>query len=127
MGLRISPVTPEDGLVTYKSGKNLRVIWARCPECGPQPPKVEWLKHRNAWGLVNHQERPLGDITVECSKCGTLVPYKLIIIPEKRSSRNEKCNRRCLNGKTYCACHCQGRCHGEGVCYCEPTAKRGGA
>ena len=120
MGLRISPVTVEDGVVVDNSGKNLRVIWARCPNCGPQPPVVQkyaWLQHKEVWGLVNVTDAS-GELLLMCSTCGSYCPYKVIIIPEKRSNRNEKCNRRCLNGKTFCACHCQGRCHGEGTCYC---------
>lgn len=36
----------------------------------------------------------------------------------KTPKAGEQCNGKCLNGKHSCSCHCGGRCHGAGHCYC---------
>lgn len=36
----------------------------------------------------------------------------------KTPKAGEQCNGKCLNGKHSCSCHCGGRCHGAGTCYC---------
>ena len=112
-------VTLEDGLVVMPAAKNRRVIWVQCPTCGPQVPATAWNKPRGTHAIVYH---PFGEQTVlsvyRCPVCNQEAPIKEILIPREQSRSHEKCNRRCLDGKTFCACACRGRCHSEGHCYC---------
>ena len=118
-------VDPDTGIVYRFAGysKEKRIVfWARCSDCGPQPPAVKTLAHRddelvlitfNAWPA----QRPLMG---QCSVCNASpVTIREAVAPLNNTRPHEKCNRRCLDGKTVCHCRCQGRCHGEGKCYCD--------
>ena len=122
-------VTLEDGLVVLPAGKNRRAIWVQCPTCGPQPPATAWNKARECHATVTHTQRrfsePLDSPRIlSCSLCGRDAPSKEILIPREQKDRlvgpglPQKCTNRCLDGKTFCACACRGRCHSEGRCYC---------
>ena len=123
-------VTLEDGLVVMPAGKNRRVIWVQCPTCGPQPPATAWNKARECHATVTHTQRrfsePLDSPRIlSCSLCGRDAPSKEILIPREQARRHETCTNRCLDGKTFCACACRGRCHSEGHCYCAAGMGKG--
>ena len=121
-------VTERDGLVFQPAGKNLRVIWVQCPACGPQVPAT--APNESGVALVHHEGvqrqhrpglRPL-PFPVICSVCGQDGAQKEILIPRESKKRHEKCMNKCLDGKTFCACACRGRCHSEGKCACKEVA-----
>ena len=113
----------EDGLVVMPAGKNRRVIWVQCPTCGPQPPATGWNERRECNAILFHVEDScLEQGLLLCSVCGQDAPFKEMLIPRERKRRHEKCTGRCLRGQTFCACGCNGRCHGEGKCYCKEEA-----
>ena len=114
----------EDGLVVMPAGKNRRVIWVQCPTCGPQVPETAYNKPRgthatvyrtNAVRWVGRRERT----PLVCSVCGHEALIKEILIPREQARKHERCTNRCLDGKTFCACGCRGRCHSEGTCTCK--------
>ena len=113
-------VTLEDGLVVLPAGKNRRVIWVQCPTCGPQPPKTAWNKPRGRESTLYHLRGPSWgkQNPLICSVCSQDAPYKEILIPREQKASHESCTNKCLDGKTFCACACRGRCHSEGRCYC---------
>ena len=108
-------VNLEDGLVLVPAGKNRRVFWVQCPACGPQLPQtaLHELYQRHALVRCNNVAG-----VASCSVCDQDSPTKEILIPRERKDSHERCTSKCLNGKTFCACGCAGRCHGEGTCYC---------
>ena len=119
----------EDGLVVMPAGKNRRVIWAQCPTCGPQVPAAAWHALRGTMTLLHpegtqRQHRPglwPAPRPAICSVCNQDSPYKEILIPREQKARHEKCMTKCLDGKTFCACACRGRCHSEGECWCQKS------
>lgn len=65
------------------------------------------------------------DFTVyECEEChksyrrSTVTNLRAVEVPAKGPKAGKKCDGRCVNGKHACDCHCGGRCHGAGECYC---------
>ena len=109
----------EDGLVVMPAGKNRRVIWVQCPICGPQVPETVWNKPRGTHAIVYHLpgEQVVGSV-YRCPVCNQEAPIKEILIPREQNRSHESCTNRCLDGKSFCACACRGRCHSEGTCYC---------
>ena len=120
----------EDGLVVMPAGKNRRVIWVQCPTCGPQVPATARTCIESASTLLHHkgthrQHRPglwPAPRPIICSVCDQDGAYKEILIPREQARRHERCTVRCLDGKTFCACGCRGRCHGESKCTCKEEA-----
>ena len=121
-----SDVLLEDGLVVMAAGKNRKEIWVQCPACGPQPPKTAYNKPRGTYATLVHTPKetlPWGvQVPHTCSVCGQDAPYKEILIPREQARSHEKCMNKCLDGKTFCACACRGRCHSEGRCFCKEEA-----
>lgn len=112
----------EDGLVVVPAGKNRRALWVQCPTCGPQVPATGWNGSRGRYATLFHDFDGAAprQVPLICSVCGEDVPLvKEILIPREQKARHEKCTNRCLDGKTFCACGCRGRCHSEGVCTCK--------
>lgn len=111
LGVRV-----EDGLVFRRN----RVIWVSCPACGPQPPRTA---HHEALGcpapLTHAKSITFDEGPFSCSVCGQDAPIRYAVIPKDGAKPRTKCNRRCLDGKLICNCHCRGRCHGEGTCTCK--------
>lgn len=112
----------EEELVFLPAGKNRRVIWVQCPSCGPQPPATAWNPGRGRDALIYHAPDPTISPPLICSVCGQDSPYKEILIPRERKRAHERCTNKCLDGKTFCACGCRGKCHGEGSCTCKEAA-----
>ena len=99
-------------------------LWVQCPDCGPQPPALQWDASRERWTAQPQVELPFFSPlprTLTCGACGADAPYRKAAIPQNGTGKRERCGPRCLNGKSQCSCACEGRCHGEGVCYCGPT------
>ena len=113
----------EDGLVVMPAGKNRRVIWVQCPTCGPQRPATAWNGNRGRYSTLFHDVAE--PVPLICSVCDQDAPYKEILIPREQARRHERCTNRCLDGKTFCACGCRGRCHGERVCSCKEAVDEG--
>ena len=113
----------EDVLVVMPAGKNRRVIWVQCPTCGPQVPATAWNENRGTNAIVFHRATsfhgPDNTVPLICSVCNQDAFYKEILIPREQARRHERCTNRCLDGKTFCACGCRGRCHSEGTCTCK--------
>lgn len=122
-------VTLEDGLVVLPAGKNRRVIWVQCPICGPQVPETAWNKPRGTQAILFHHATislgPDNVVPLICSGCGQDSFYKEILIPKEQKASHEECTNKCLDGKTFCACGCRGRCHSEGCCYCAASTGKG--
>ena len=102
----------DNGTVHTGSG---RAIWADCPDCGTVPPltKVQRLQLSDVRTVVFLGRYP--DRTL-CSNCLDSVPYRTVTLKAAKAVRVGPCDRRCLEGQEMCSCHCQGRCHGLGVC-----------
>lgn len=109
----------EDGLVLLPAGKNKRVFWVQCPACGPQLPETG---RHDLYQRPSIVRRTNLSGVASCSLCGDDEPLKEILIPGERKASHERCTNRCLNGKTFCACGCLGRCHGEKICFCKEDA-----
>ena len=113
-------VTLHEGAVLHRK----HTVWVQCPDCGPQPPAVQWNAVRERWMAEPRVDLPFFSPlprTLTCSRCDKDAPYKEIAIPRNGAGKRERCGQQCLNGKYECSCGCAGRCHGEGKCYCSPT------
>jgi len=103
-------VTLEDGVAVRHGGKS--VVWVQCPSCGPQAPVIK------DGGAITHTDGTIfSDIRLTCPKCDQDAPYRESRVPLKAG--HGKCGRRCWDGKRFCSCVCQGKCHGQGRCLCE--------
>lgn len=100
-------------------------VWVQCPHCGPTPPLTEIIPH-----VVSRE--PITQLTLgpakklRCSTCRRTGESREALVPDRKTEG--KCGSRCWNGKLICACVCEGKCHGEGECYCEKVAdaRKGG-
>lgn len=123
MGVTVHPSGIVYRPVGY-TGEKVRVFWARCPICGPQPPTTELLAYRSE-RMLEMSHRRQGEGTVGCcSVCLGDAPIREVVVPLRvlqdatGSTWRGPCNRRCTEGRATCSCRCVGRCHGEGRCYC---------
>src|SRR3972149_10711562 len=115
-------VTLHEGAVLHRK----HTVWVQCPDCGPQPPAVQWNAVRERWMAEPRVDLPFFSPlprTLTCSRCDKDAPYKEIAIPRNGTGKVLHCNRRCLDAKgDDCNClACLGGCTGEGKCSC-PTA-----
>ena len=122
-------VDVEGGVVSrhqWTPKKEREAVWVDCINCGPQPPLLgegQRLYQGPMEPMVLTREA-YGSKTLICSQCGNPATKREVRIPKRDIDRHEACNQKCLRVREtkfmpFCACGCQGRCHGIGVCQCK--------
>ncbi|KKK92999.1 hypothetical protein LCGC14_2697270 [marine sediment metagenome] len=109
----------EDDRVLLTRNDKRYTVWVQCPDCGPTPPATRIVPHAISGEPVTEFSAYMFDKLV-CSVCGREGERREALVPNRTAEG--KCGARCWNGKLICACICEGKCHGEGKCYCKVAA-----
>lgn len=122
-------VDVENGVVSrhqWTPKKERETVWVDCINCGPQTPFLGEgeREYQGPMEIMVLTRDEFGTKNLICSQCGNTAPKREVRIPRRDVDRHEACNQRCLRVREtkltpFCACGCQGRCHGIGHCHCK--------